>query len=179
MMADLNMQSSRRDHKITSDRLEIKYLEMMIESAAKRGKGRFSKILGQMHPNRNLLPGQPLAGPSKPGSGGVEEKSISKKRKKKNAPNERSALKNQTDHNGVIASDAGDNLAPHIADIIWKHNNQAPIDEIVKEFIIRVPQLAGDLKEARRRITNCMSFSRKPYRFRKLSDGVTYSATRV
>lgn len=179
MMTDLSVQAARRDQKIRDDRVEIKYLESMIEKGGKRGKGRFAKLLSQMHPNRNLLPGQPLKDPNKPGASGFEEKSISKKRKKKSTPSERSALKNQTDHNGVIGSDAGDNLAPHIADIIWKHDNQAPIDEIVKEFIERVPQLAGDIKEARRRITNCMSFSRKPFRFRKLSDGVTYSATRV
>lgn len=178
-MPELNQQASRREKKIDDDRAEIKYLESMMEKGGKRGKGRFAKLLNQMHPNRNLLPGDPLKSPNKPGSNIIEEKSISKKRKKKQTSNERSALKNQTDQNGVIGSDPGDQLAPQIADIIWKHDNRATIDEIVREYLEKSPQLAGDLKEARRRITSCMSFSRRPYRFRKHSDGVTYSATRV
>lgn len=177
-LPELSDQAARRTKKIGDDHVEIKYLEYMMEKGGKRGKGRFQKLLNSMHPNRNLLPGDPVQGQNKPGANNFGEKSISKKRKKKHSSSERNALKN-AEQNGAIGSDAGDNLAPQIADIIWKHSNQAPIDEIVKEYIERNPQLAGDIKEARRKITNCMSFSRKPFRFRKLPDGVTYSATRV
>lgn len=177
-MSDLGNQAARRTKKIEGDQAEIKYLESKMEKGGKRGKGRFAKLLNQMHPHRNLLPGDPIQSQSKPGSSAFGDKSISKKRKKKHNASDRGALKN-TEQNGTVGSDAGDNIAPQIADIIWKHNNQAPIDEIVKEFIERVPHLADDIKDARRRITNIMSFSRKPFRFRKLPDGVTYSATRV
>ena len=177
---ELAAQGPRREQKRKDDQTEIKYLEAMMEKGGKRGKGRFNKLLNQMHPNRNLLPGDPIHGLQKSASGAVGESAISKKRKRKHSAGERPAQKNSSDNNGLLPIDAAENLAPHIADIIWKHNNQAQIDDIVKESLKRVPQLAaGDVKEARRRITNCMSFSRKPFRFRKLPDGVTYSATRV
>lgn len=101
-MPVLSTQASRRDKKISDDLAEIKYLESMMEKGGKRGKGRFAKLLNQMHPNRLLQPGDPLQGFNKPGSSAVEEKSISKKRKKKQAPNERSALKNQTDNSEKV-----------------------------------------------------------------------------
>lgn len=178
-MPELSTQAIRRDKKIKEDQAEIKYLESMMEKGGKRGKGRFAKLLNQMHPNRNLMPGEPLQSLNKPGSSTVEEKAISKKRKRKQAPNERSALKNQTDNSEKVTTEAADNLAPQIADIIWKHNNKAPIDEIVKELVQKVPHLAEDAKDARRRIMSTISLSKKPFKFRKLPDGVTYSATKV
>lgn len=177
-IVELQSQGTRRQKKISEDQVEIKYLETMVEKGGKRGKGRFNKLLNQMHPNRHLKPGDPVSNSQKPIAAVVGDKTISKKRKRKNLACDRVAKKN-SDANGALPIDASDNLAPHIAAIIWKHDNQALIDDIVKEFLERVPLLAGDVKEARRRITNCMSFSRKPYRFRKLPDGITYSASRV
>lgn len=176
--AELSSQAARRAKKINDDHVEIKYLESMMEKGGKRGKGRFQKLLNQMHPNRNLLPGDPVQGPSKPGATNFGDKSISKKRKKKHSSNDRNALKN-AEHHAATGSDAGEKLALQIANIIWKHNNQAPFDEIVKEYVEGNPQLAWDIKEARRKIHNCITCSRKPFRFRKLPDGMTYSATRV
>lgn len=174
---ELETQAVSRVKKVQRDQLEIKFLEKMIEKGGKRGKGRYAKLLNQMHPHRNLQPGEAMQG-SKFGSSAVADGNASKKRKKKASSTERIGF-TSADPPIPPITDASDNLAPHIADIIWKHNNQALIDDIVKEFLERVPHLACDMKEARRRITNCMSFSRKPFRFRKQADGVTYSATRV
>lgn len=173
-------QSARRERKLKDDQIEVKYLESMMEKGGKRGKGRFNKLLNHMHPNRHLLPGDPINGTNKFGFGVIGETTISKKRKRKSAASERTGHKN-TEVNGTLPIDAADNLAlaPQIADIIWKHNDQASIDLIVKECLERVPILLGDIKEARRKIANCISFSRKPFRFRKSADGLTYSATRV
>lgn len=178
ILPELSNQAARRTKKMSEDHVEIKYLESMMEKGGKRGKGRFQKLLNQMHPNRNLHPGDPVQGPSKPGVTNFGEKSISKKRKKKHSSNDRSALKN-AEHRGANGSDGGEKLAQQIANIIWKHNNQAPFDDIVKEYIEGNPQHAGDVKEARQKIHNCITCSRKPFRFRKLSDGTTYSVTRV
>lgn len=103
-MPELNTQANRRDEKITANNMEITYLESMMEKGGKRGKGRFAKLLNQMHPNRHLQPGDTVQGFNKLGSSAVEEKMISKKRKKKQGPNERSALKNQTDNSEKVTT---------------------------------------------------------------------------
>lgn len=91
---ELYAQSNRRDKKVKDNQVEIKYLESMMEKGGKRGKGKFAKLLNQMHPNRNLLPGDPIQ-VNKPGSSSFDDKAISKKRKKKQASKERSAPKKQ------------------------------------------------------------------------------------
>lgn len=94
VMTELREQSNRRDKKVKENQIEIKYLESMMEKGGKRGKGRFAKLLNQMHPNRNLLPGDPIQ-VNKPGASSFDDKAISKKRKKKQASKERSAPKKQ------------------------------------------------------------------------------------
>ena len=176
VLEQVSNQATKREEKLKQDAVEIKYLEMMIEKGGKRAKGRFNKLLNQMHPHRNLKPGDPI-GANRHSFGTVGDTAISKKRKRKSNASDR-GHKN-TDINGTVHHATADNLAPQIADIIWKHNDNASIDQIVKECLERVPVLSEDINVAKTKITNTISFSRKPYRFKKSADGLTYSATRV
>lgn len=174
---DLSTQSARREQKQRENEAEIKYLESMIERQGKRGKGRFTKILNQLHPHRHMNLGEPLNTAQK-GSGAVVEKGVSKKRRRKSTASEHVPRKSP-DYAVANKSDSTDAVADHIAEIIKKHDNQASFEEIVKEFRKRAPQLAGDIKDAKKKVTSCISSSKKSFRFRKLPDGVTYSVTRV
>ncbi|CAN8067967.1 unnamed protein product [Agarophyton chilense] len=177
----LKSQASFRKQKITDNFTEIKYLETMGEKCGKRAKGRFNKLLNQMHPNRHLKPGDPINQPNKTThNSAVTDKPISKKRKRKAPTVDKPPHKQQhVEKNASSSADSSDILAPHIASIIWKHNNHASIDDIVSDLVETVPNLTIDVKEARRRITKCLSFSRKPYRFRKTPNGLTYSAAKL
>lgn len=156
--------------------IEISYIETMAEKCAKR---RFNKLLNQMHPNRHLRPGDPIHQPTKTThNSSVADKAISKKRKRK-APSSDHPANNQRENNSASHTDQSDILAPHIAHIIWKHGNHASVDQIVSTFVQTLPDLVNDPKEARRRITKCLSASRKSYRFRRTSTGLTYSATKL
>lgn len=176
-MKDLDTQSARREKKQRENEAEIKYLESMIEKQGKRGKGKFTKILNQLHPYRHMNLGEPLNTAQK-ASGAVVEKGVSKKRRRKSTASEHVPRKSPE---YVIAnkSDSTDAVADHIAEIIKKHGNEASIDEIAKGILERAPQLAGNMREAKKMVTSCISPSKKSSRFRKLPDGVTYSVTRV
>lgn len=82
---ELREQPAHRDKKRKQDQIEIQFLERMAEKAGKRGRGRWTKLLGQMHPHRRLEPGAPLARPGGIQNGDQPTGGSKKKRKKSGA----------------------------------------------------------------------------------------------
>ena len=192
MSEELKTQTERRERKRQHDQLEVQYLEKMMETGGKRGRSRFSKLLGTMHPNRNLTVGAPLPGSGRggancPSSDPSTTHDRKKKKKKsygysdrdrvskKNVPSEHTMTKDAPS----TAEESGAIAAPHIAEIIWRYNNSATLDEIVSEVVKNGTNLDMDESEIRTKISKMISFSRKPFRFPRDPDKKTYSALRV
>lgn len=176
--AELITQAARRQEKLKRDKAEIQYLEHMIDKTAKRGKGRFAKLLNNMHPNRHLNVGDEIIQNKKP-ERPVPDKSLSKSIRKRRKRASDRGNKHHPDQNDKKSSDTTDNLAPELFEIIRKRGNHVSIDDIVTEIVHRIPHLGIDMKDARRRVTQSLSFARKPYRFKKSEDGIHYSAIRI
>lgn len=189
VVGELKSQAEQRERKRRHDQLEVAYLEKMMETGGKRGRSRFSKLLSTMHPHRNLPIGAPLPGAGRSGvSAGTSNDAVGtherKKKKKKShshhdRPSKGSSAVDTSSHKDNSKVSERDALQHQIAEIIRKHNNRASLDVIVSEFLKSTPKLALDEDEARSRISDAMSSSRKPYRFIKDPHTKTYSAERV
>ncbi len=192
-IAELQTQAVRREKKRSYDLIEVQYLKKMMETGGKRGRTRFSKLLGKMHPNRELEIGAPIPRAGKSGSanghGDTTTTHERKKKKRKSNSHYSDRLKSKANvpvhpiaHKDSGSTDGGGDIAPRVADIIQRHGNAASIDLIVDEFVKSGPHLGLDEKETRSKITNVVSFSRKPYKFKKRQDDPekkTYFVERV
>lgn len=158
MAVELKTQSARREAKRKQDHIEVQYIKKMIETGVKRSKTRFSKLLTQMHPHRNLRIGAPVPAISKVSHGGSENDRKKKKRKSKPPPH----------------TDTDADIALTVADIIRAHGNYATMPQIVADFLKRGRHLSRTESETHCRIGDIIARSRKPYRFAKNSDK-TYS----
>lgn len=186
LAAELKTQATRREKKRKHDQIEVEYIKKMMETGGKRGKSRFSKLLHQMHPNRDLPIGAAMQASHTGANGDTNSHDRKKKKRKshhdrhksKHAHNSNDGPNKQTGSHDSLSSGGGGDIAPIVADIIWKHKNRATMSQIVAEFVKMGRHLGQTETETRNKIEKVLSFSRKPYRFPKNTDK-TFSVLQV
>eukprot|EP00171_Calliarthron_tuberculosum_P023849 IDg23849t1 len=101
LAAELKKQAVRRENKRKHDQIEVDYIKKMMETGGKRVKSRFSKLLYQMHPNRELPVGTPMQASHAGANRDTNAHDRKKKKKKRKSHHDRQKSK--------LAHGSGDN----------------------------------------------------------------------